>query len=259
MLAVVKPASELASAEVLADALADDAQAVEWVRKLALDSLGYDPLEYVSSWMHSDAKIISATLSFPDYTTDEMHTQTIEDAQSLETLAQLVFEPQEIVQGGSACPFGGVLTIQTESDALTLLVASDSCDVMSSQGVIYLDYAGRQEDLFELFPECDPYRETREQPATVEILEAGASEWIILDDAATAEALYDLVKAHTTSENEQYGYDLGKKRYELDFRSAESKQVLLAELYENGLVVDDIEYADQKGALLARVAELAAP
>ena len=237
--------------------LVEDKQAVELLRSAIAQSMGADPLEYVSGWMHSDANITSATLSFPDVMTGEVRTQTIVDEQSLKKLSGMVFEPQEVMRGGSACPFGGRLTLQTDAGELTLFVASDSCDVMSSQGVIYFDYQGSQEDLFALFPECAPGYGQEELPATVEILPTGADEWIILDEVAEARELYELVEASTTINAEQYGYDLGEKLYELDFRSAETKRIKLVELYENGIKVGTNEYQVGDGALYRWVEERA--
>ena len=76
----------------------------------------------------------------------------------------------------------------------------------------------------------------------MEILPAGSAEWVILDEIAEARELYELVEASTTINAEQYGYDLGEKLYELDFRSAETKRIKLVELYENGIKVGTDEY-----------------
>ena len=91
----------------------------------------------------------------------------------------------------------------------------------------------------------------------MEILPTGADAWIILDEEAEARELYELVEASTTINAEQYGFDLGEKRYELDFRSAETKRIELVELYENGIKVGTNEYQVGDGALYAWVEERA--
>ena len=121
-------------------------------------------------------------------------------------------------------------------------VADDSCDMVCYEGSLYIDYKGKQEDLFALFPECEPGYGQEELPTTVEILPTGAAEWVIVDEEAEVRELYELVEASTTINAKQFGYDLGEKLYELDFRSAETKRIELVELYENGIKVGTNEY-----------------
>ena len=224
------------------DAVCTDTATVWLLRTMARNASGADPLAYAEQWYHTNPGMRSATLSFYDWSTDEMRTQTITDAESLNRLSQMVFYPDGFSMGGTACPFGSLLTIETDRGSISLNVADDSCDMVCYEGSLYIDYKGRQEDLFALFPECAPGYGQEELPAAVEILPAGSAEWVILDEIAEARELYELVEASTTINAEQYGYDLGEKLYELDFRSAETKRIKLVELYENGIKVGTDEY-----------------
>lgn len=235
------------------DAVCYDREAVEQVRALAREKSGTDPLAYAEQWYRNPPRLRSATLSFYDWMGRSMRTQTIADAESLNRLSEMVFFPDEVMTGGSACPFGSTLIIETDQGSIAFNVADDSCDAMCYEGSLYLDYQGRQEDLFALFPECEPGYGQEERPTTVEILPTGASAWKILDDAALTRELYDAVSEGVNIENERRGYDLGDKLYELDFRSEDTKRLELVEMYETGIVVDGIEYMDVGGALRDRV------
>lgn len=224
------------------DAVCRDAEAVELLRTMARNASGADPLAYAEQWYRTSPVMKRATLSFYDWSTGEMRTQTITDAESLERLSEMVFYPDGFSMGGTACPFGSLLTIETDRGSIALNVADDSCDMVCYEGSLYIDYKGKQEDLFALFPECEPGYGQEELPATVEILPTGAAEWVIVDEEAEVRELYELVEASTTINAKQFRYDLGEKLYELDFRSAETKRIWLVELYENGIMVDTNEY-----------------
>lgn len=224
----------------------ENREAVDWLRSLVRDTMGYDLLEYPERWKSGDDVYVQATLQFPDHQ-GELHTQTIEDAQSLEKLANLVRE-SNVLYGGSGCPFDGVLTMQTQNgETITMFAASDSCGVLSSQGMIYLEY-GDQQALFELFPECDPYYGSEEQPAQLEILPAGALEWIILADADQVQEAYAAVLTCMQDEGERTKSEQAIAM--MDFRTAETRQLLSVAVYSDAIEVAGRRYPDASGTLM---------
>lgn len=230
------------------------------------ETFGIDPFFYIHCKAFNspeNVQVKMATLSFPNYETGEMLTQTLSrtDAQKLlDQLQMLVFEPDDILVGGTGCPFGGILTLRTSECEYTFHVATDSCGVLCYEGNIYLDY-GDQKDLFEIFPECDPYTptytytgENDPRPVTLEVLAADADEWDIYENEEQIQELYELTVAmmargETAKSDEKF-------ICELDFRDKNVARILHVEVCEGSFVVDGRAYPDKKRELLTLIESL---
>lgn len=75
---------------------------------------------------------------------------SLTDPQKLSCLEQLLTSGK-FALGGTGCPFGVVLEVQTQSgDSFTLRLAADGCGVWMSEG-LYYDFASDSQPLFDLF------------------------------------------------------------------------------------------------------------
>ena len=115
----------------------------------------FDPTAWLAG---EEVRLLSATLSFPDYERGFMRLDTLTNPEKLAALAALLTERSSPTLP-PACPFGGALTLEVEengkSQRLTLLLSSDSCAVFTVHGLSFYEYSD-QEDLFALFPNARP-------------------------------------------------------------------------------------------------------
>lgn len=135
-----------------------------FLREKVKDATGMDYGYCDSHWFKTPLK--SASIVFPEYKgingteTTEVRTQTVEDRDKLDTLAELMDRALNSGEfyGFSACPYNAIIDfIREDGETLRVFAATDSCDSMAYEGRIGFEY-GRQADLAAVFDAAMVYR-----------------------------------------------------------------------------------------------------